>query len=511
MKPLTPQQKRRLRRTGIAAGAAGLLVAGVLVSVPHGEDRPGTTSPEARARAAVTAGSPAAGADLAALITDREQRVRTHPHDGDAWALLGAAYVQRGRRHADPASYGKAERALDRALAAARTAPARGGANEPADDRTKPADGAKGAAGSQAATASVGTLLGLASLAQARHDYTAAAQWAQRAHERQAGNAAAYTALVDADDGLGDYAAAERAESRLENLRPAAPRSAVAAASARVYRDRGWREDATAQAVDASEHATTPERKAAALCTLGDLAWERGDAREALGQYDAALQAAPDTLGAQAGRGRALAALGRTDDAYQAYQTAIAHLPDPEYSLELGELYEAHGLTGDADSQYAKLRSEAEKAQAGGVDEDLVLGRYQADHGDPKAAVDLLTGEWDSGHRSMETADALSWALFRAGDATRALTYAKKAADQGRHSALFLYHRGEIERTLGMTDDARRHLADALRTNPDFSPLLAPQARTALAALGDPPAGGPEDVYGGADPGTASASPAAVR
>jgi tetratricopeptide (TPR) repeat protein len=115
-----------------------------------------------------------------------------------------------------------------------------------------------------------------------------------------------------------------------------------------------------------------------------------------------------------------------------------------------------------------------------------VLGRYEADHGDPATAVAVLTSEWTSGRRSVEMADALGWALFRSGDAARALTYATTATDQGRLSALYSYHRGEIERTLGMTSQARRHLAEALRTNPSFSPLLAPRAREALDSLGAP-------------------------
>jgi hypothetical protein len=40
-----------------------------------------------------------------------------------------------------------------------------------------------------------------------------------------------------------------------------------------------------------------------------------------------------------------------------------------------------------------------------------------------------------------------------------------------------------IERSLGLRDAARASLSAALRLNPRFSPLLAPRAKAALAAL----------------------------
>ncbi|MBP0460670.1 hypothetical protein JFN87_24785, partial [Streptomyces bomunensis] len=112
-------QVRHVRRAAVAAGVGGLLVVGVLVFVPDEKKdaaAPPAPGPEGRALAAVTAGAPATRADLSALIRDREARVRAHPDDAKAWAVLGSAYVARGVQQADPSSYPLAERALDRAL-----------------------------------------------------------------------------------------------------------------------------------------------------------------------------------------------------------------------------------------------------------------------------------------------------------------------------------------------------------------------------------------------------------
>ncbi|NEB80180.1 tetratricopeptide repeat protein, partial [Streptomyces sp. SID14478] len=199
-----------------------------------------------------------------------------------------------------------------------------------------------------------------------------------------------------------------------------------------------------------------------------------------------------------AGRGRALASLGRSSEALRAYQRALAKRPAPEYALELGELYESLGLGGAARAQYDVLRDRAAAQGAHGVDDALVLGRFEADHGNPDAAVERLRAEWKRAP-GVAVADALGWALHRAGDDDEAIGLLRRATDRQKggslRSALIMYHRGVVERELDLYGAARRHLGEALRINPAFSPLLAPQAKEALDALGEPPEGGPEQMW----------------
>ncbi|WP_329067816.1 tetratricopeptide repeat protein [Streptomyces sp. NBC_01429] len=505
MNVMKAEQTRQIRRAALAAGVGAVLVAGVLLFVPDRDREAAAPGPEARAMAAVGAGAPAAPTDLAALIRDRETWLRTHPDDGAAWAVLGSAYVQHGVGLADPAYYPKAEQALRRSLAVAEAAAAR--------ERGAEKGGGTGAGngnddGKTGAARNPEALLGLGALANARHDYAAAKRWGETVRGSHPGQWAAYPVLITAYSGLGEYAAAGRALSKLKDLRTDAP---VLTRAAEVYRDKGWREDAAAKATEAVAGATTPAEKAQALYTLGELAWERGEPTEALGHYNAALAVTRDHAASLAGRARTLVALGRTDEAARDYQAALGKLPRPEYALELGELYDSMGLDGDARTQYEALRARTVKARGHGVNEELVLARFEADHGDPQAAVLRMKSEWGQLHRSTEAADALGWALFRAGQEKEALKYAKRATNQGVRSALFSYHRGEIERALGMYGPARRHIEDALRTNPRFSPLLAPKALDALEALGEPADGGPVDVDGtGPEPPTlARKTPAA--
>ncbi|MEV7997029.1 tetratricopeptide repeat protein [Streptomyces sp. NPDC086077] len=436
----------------------GAVAVGGLLWLERPQPRPApppAPGPAEVALAAMRAGVPPALRDLAVLIGERERHLRAHPRDARAWAVLGTAYVERGRRTADAAHYPTAERALRTSL------------------KVRPGN--------------AGALEGMTALANARRDFRAARTWGEAAVKADGRRWTTQSLLIEAYTGVGDYKAARSTLERLQKLHSG---RAVMVRSAAVYWDRGWREDAVATLADAAAGAEAPAERAAWLERAGQLAWERGDREVALRYFEAAVRADPDQRSAKAGQARALAALGRTDEALSAYRLALAERPSPQYALELGELYEALGLEQPARAQYDLLHAHVRSAAAGGVDEELVRGRYEADHGDPEEAVRLLRDEWRK-QPGIAVADALGWALHRAGENEEALEYAVRATDKehggGVRSALYAYHRGMIENSLGLPGPARRHLEEALRINPYFSPLFAPLAREKLQALGEPP------------------------
>ncbi|WP_210579950.1 tetratricopeptide repeat protein [Streptomyces sp. GESEQ-4] len=445
------------------AAVAACAVLGVVLMLLPGErptSRVPAPAPGAQALTAVGSGVPAALPGLAALIGEREARVRAHPEDARSWAVLGTAYVEQGRRIAEPSYFPRAEQALRTSL------------------RTR-------------VEGNVEALTGMAALANARRDFPAARKWGQAALELDTKRWTTYPVLIDACTGLGDHKAAERTLDRMLELHSGPAALAWAGA---VYRDHGRREDAAAALADAAAGAEAPAEKAAYLERGGQLAFERGDVEVALRHFQEAVRIDPDQRAAQAGQGRALAALGRTPEALNAYQMALAKQPLPQYALELGELYESLGLDQAARVQYDLLRERVRSAAAGGADEELVLGQFEADHGDPEAAVRRLRAEWQR-QPGIAVADALGWALHRAGQHEEALKFAVRATDEkhggGVRSALYAYHRGMIEGELELYGPARRHLQEALRINPHFSPWRAPTAREALRGLGDLPADEP--------------------
>ncbi|MER8188546.1 tetratricopeptide repeat protein [Kitasatospora sp. NPDC094015] len=411
-------------------------------------DRAGTTPRSTSADSSLHE-PPGVDSSLARGIAKDQQRLRTSPADAAGWSRLGAEYVEQARLTADPAYYPKADEALNRSLS------------------TQP-DG------------NADALTGLGALANARHRFADARDLAERAIAAAPLHWPAYAVLADARTQLGDDQGATEAVQHLLDLRPG---TASFTRAAYDLEQHGRTDDARTALQRALEDAFDPADRAFCRYQIAELDRNGGHVEQALTGYHQALADDPTYTPALAGRARAEAALGDPDAAVRDYTAALARVPLPQYLLELGELQESLGHLTEAREQYRLLTAEQQLAAANGVVDDLTLGQYQADHGDPEQAVTLLRAEWQRRHHVL-VADALAWALHRQGHDADALPLAEQAQQHGWHNALFAYHRGEIERSLGLADAARQHLADALRTDPSFNPLQVPVARTSLKVVG---------------------------
>ncbi|SDJ51254.1 tetratricopeptide repeat protein [Streptomyces indicus] len=431
-------RRRKAAATAVACAVVGGLTAGLISLGPEAPPRP------AQGAVPVTAGAQ----DLGEQIAARRAWLREHPKDATVWAGLAAGYIEQARRSADFSYHSRAEEALERALALS--------------------------------PGHVPALVGMGALANARHDFAAARTWGERAQRAEPGNWTVYPVLADAYTQLGRYPQATAAVQRLLDLKPGVPAFTRAAYELEMQ----GRTDEAAEALRrALEDASDPADRAFCLHRLGELDWERGRVAPALARYEEALRADPAAHAALAGRAKARAALGRTEDALADYRTVTGRVPLPEYVLAYGELLESLGRGAEARRQYEVLRAQIRLLEAQGAEDDLTLGLFEADHGDARAAVERLRAEW-SRRRSVLVADALAWALHRAGRPAEAAPLARTAAALGWRPASFAYHRGEIARALGDEAGARKHLHEALRINPHFSPLKARAARAALRAGG---------------------------
>jgi tetratricopeptide (TPR) repeat protein len=155
--------------------------------------------------------------------------------------------------------------------------------------------------------------------------------------------------------------------------------------------------------------------------------------------------------------------------------------------IALGDLYRNAGRTQEAARQDGLLRAEEELFRANGVDVDLDIALFDADHEvDLAAGLAAARAEWGRRH-SIHVADALAWELYANGRPKEALAYANRALSLGMRNALFSFHRGMIERALGMAPAARRDLAEALSINPSFSIRWSTVAARTLARMGGAP------------------------
>ncbi|GAA3835289.1 tetratricopeptide repeat protein [Sphaerisporangium flaviroseum] len=385
----------------------------------------------------VLAEAPASASGLAQAVNGLQARLKRLPRDHQAWASLGAAYVQQARITADPSYYVKADEALDRAAALA------------------PMDFA--------------VLTGQAALAAGRHEFTKAVRLARRAVAANPYGSAAYGVLTDAHTQLGDYPEAAEAVERMMELKPGV------ASFTRASYDAELRGDTTAarELLEAAlRDAFTPEDVAYCRYYLGELALRAGDLERADQMYDAALRSTPDFVPALAGRARAAALGGRLDEAATGYAAVVARLPLAQYIVEYGEVLTSLGR--DPGDQWALLRAQKQLMAANGVRDDLTWAEFEADHGSPGAAVRHAEAEY-ARNPNMVAADALAWALHKAGRSRDALPYARKATARGWHNALSIYHRGMIEKALGTSSS--RSFSQVKLYNPRFSPKLPALAR----------------------------------
>lgn len=443
------------RRTTLIAG--GLSLGLVLFAASAiGLVRPGDSGDGAAAvpiaRAAADAGDALGripGASLDDMIAGLQDHLEATPNDHAAWATLGLAYVQQAKATVDPTYYAKADGALQQSL------------DLDDDDNFL-------------------VYAGLSALANARHDFAAAATYAEQGLAINAYSAILHGALSDAQIQLGRYDDAFDSVQRMVDLSP--DTSSLSRASY-TWELRGDLDRARDLMERALADAPTPSDRAFAHVYLGELDFNAGDPNAALAHYRAALDASPTDPAALAGKAKAEAALGQVETALDDYAALVARAPEPSYLLEYGELLESLGRTDAAEQQYAVFEVTQALFEDSGVEPDATPTLFEADHGDP--AVALAAAE--EGVRSrpfLVMYDAYAWALHRNGRDVEALAAIEQAMALGMPSALFSYHAGMIERSLGNLDAARAHLADALRINPHFNPLAAPIAAATLAELG---------------------------
>ena len=230
--------------------------------------------------------------------------------------------------------------------------------------------------------------------------------------------------------------------------------------------------------------AYSPADKAFVQFYLGELAWNAGDLTGAARHYEAGLQHDDSFVPLLAGEAKVAAAPGLALGAIDAYVAVVARQPQPTYLIELADLYASIGDDAKAQQQYDLVAAQTQLLEAAGVNIDLDFVTYDADHGRAAAALRAARAELRK-RDSVFVHDAYAWALHANGRSEEALPYARRAQRLGTRSAQLAYHKGMIEKSLGMDAAARADLQRALRINPHFSTLQAPKARQALKELAE--------------------------
>jgi tetratricopeptide (TPR) repeat protein len=425
----------------LAAAAAFLVALGVFALLNH------SRSPVDGDGAAVN--TPPAGSSTDSQIRAHQGAVRAKRRDPRGYAALAADYLQKVRETGDPTFYSKADGLLKTAH---RLAPR-----------------------------NVDVLTGMGTLALARHDFRGALRLGLAAHGAAPELVKPYPVIVDAQVELGRYGEAGRTLQRMVDLKP------TLAAYARVSYFRELHGDlrgaAAAMRLAVSAGGGVPENAAYVQTLLGNLELQLGHARAARTGYETALARFPSYVPAMAGLARVDVARGGLPSAIRRYRQVVDRLPLPEYVVGLGQSELAAGRRAQARRDLALVQVEQRLLAANGVNTDVDLALFQADHGRPTEAVSLARRAWRAAP-SVRSADALGWALTRDGRPVAGLRWSKRALALGSRDSTFLYHAGMAARAAGLRSLARAYLSKAVALNPRFSPMYGPRAHRALEELG---------------------------
>ena len=372
-------------------------------------------------------------------LTALEQRVAANPDDGAMRAALGLAYVREATTMGHPEFLTKAETELEIAL--------RG------DDR----------AGSSG-------LIGMAALANARHEFRASAEWARKAIELDPYASAPQGLLGDALFQLGEYDASDRAYERMVALRP------DAASYVRIGYARSFRGDVAGakQAMRLALQAAGPIGEEAAFIRhqLGDIYLGEQDWDEARRQNRIGIELAPGFVPPTVGVAEAAFGKGNIERSIAILEDAVDVLPTLEYERKLGDLYAAAGRHAAAEKQWAVVAQKLARFRANGMQPDVDLVVFYADHGlRLDAALASSGGLFRPTDRSGGRCAGLGVTRRRERWASDPVRRAVASWARGRRVS-HLVHASEIAAALGHEAQSERYLSEARTQGAFFDPSI---------------------------------------
>ena len=429
------------RRLALVAGLAALTLASGC-SRGGGGDGAGAATP-------FVAVDPASASPTDQAIARAQDRLRADGGDDAARLTLAQAFLQKARETGDPSLYSRVDDLLAEAT--------RGREDDPS------------------------ILVAQGTLALARHEFADALDLGRTAVARAPGNVGALGVMVDALNELGRYDEALDATQRMADARPSLSSLARVSYARELRGDLDGAVAAMAQAVTAG--AGSGENVAYTQVQLGHLLLTKGDVAGAEASYAAAEQSFPGFPLAKAGRARALVARGQPAAAADVLAEVVQVLPTAEHVIAHGDALAAAGRKQEATEAYALVDAIAELNRNNGVNVDLELALFAADH-TPGADIVKDARRAAEARPSVAGHDALAWSLYTAGKADQAWPQAEKALALGTRDPQVRFHAAVIALARGERPAAASNLAMVLATNPRFSAAHAPAVARLARELG---------------------------
>lgn len=327
----------------------------------------------------------------------------------------------------------------------------------------------------------IDALVGMGTLALARHDFVDALAWADKAERIGIRRADILGVQVDALVELGRYDEAIAVADAMVNIKP----SLNSYSRISYLRELHGDVDGAIEAMEFAANAGAPthENTLWTLTQLGNLHFNRGDLDSAATIYEHVLSIDPTYPYALAGMGRIQAGQDEVWAAIATYESLVARFPMPAFVQTLGELYVSVGEMEAAETQFALIDALWQISQDAGMDVDLEMIIFALENGTDPHTLLPLAEETYARRPGIFSADMLAWTLYHTGDYDQAWHYAQEALKLDTQDALLHYHAGMIALALNKPAFAQHHLETALTINPYFSIKYVPQLHQILENL----------------------------
>lgn len=378
-------------------------------------------------------------------IKTLEDKVQSSPSNASLRIQLTEAYLQKVRETADTQYYVKAEKNME---VVTKLEP-----NNPEIAATK------------------------ASIAYGRHDFKSGLVFAKQALALNPNHAAYHGLVGDGEVELGNYPEAVTSFQDMVNIRPDLSSFNRVAYVRELYGDIEGAQNSLQSA--AKSGSSFSENVAYTYSELGKL-YIRSDLDKAENSFNHSLEIVPNYEPALEGLGKVAFARNDYNKAKGYFERALDSLPIAQYALDSGDTFLALGTTQKANQSYQLARLAYERSEAAGVDTDLEMALFLADH---TTELDLALNKAESAHRNRPNifaADTLSWVYYKRNDITEAKKYSLEALRLGEHDPLILFHAGMIANKNNELQEARKYIDKALKVNPYFSLQYAATARDIL-------------------------------
>lgn len=367
-------------------------------------------------------------------IAASEASIADHPKTVRPYSVLASYYLQKVRETADASYYNKVDELMNQAAAI---------------DSTDP---------------DIPALR--SSVAAGRHHFTEALTQAEAAIALNPDKIAYLGLKADAQIELGRYTDATTTLQTMVDRRPDANAFTRIAYLRDLYGDTSGAIDALEQTLSSAP--AFAENRAWTLVELGKL-YMRSDPDQAQAYVTEALTLVPQYPPALKWQAMIAAWSGDYTKARSDLTQALASLPTAEYTTDLGDIATLLGDTEKAAQHYALSRIAYAQSSANGVNTDMELAFFLADH---MLDLDTALSKAQAAYHDRPgilSADTLAWVWYQKKDFTQAQQYSHEALRLGEHDATIVFHAGMIAYKLNHPAEAKRLLTKALALNPRFS------------------------------------------